>query len=75
MRVNEVVVISGTIYKLIQDFSRYWKQLRRVIGFGKKKYTEELNGSELEPTRVCYAITLSVFFVFCYLLVIIAPVY
>jgi hypothetical protein len=31
MTVYKAVVISGTIYELMQDFSRYWKQLRRVI--------------------------------------------
>ena len=37
MRVDEAVVISGTIYELIQDFSRYWKQLRRVIGIWQEQ--------------------------------------
>jgi hypothetical protein len=37
MSVNEGVVISGTIYELIQDFSRYWKQLRREIGIWQEE--------------------------------------
>ena len=37
LRVDEAVVISGTIYELIQDFSHYWKQLRRVIGIWQEE--------------------------------------